>query len=161
MKDKDYSQIIELVYMGGGYIPNNTKAKEFTEQLTKGEVISFLEVTKRDLKFHRCYMSLLASIWEYLPENFKKKVPKSIFYNWLKHLQGHYKVKYEFIDGSKYLEYDSIAFGSMSDKRFKEYVKDQLPFIYSNVIGAFYKDVLYENIVEEIESNYEKFMQRL
>lgn len=161
MKDSEYNDLVELVYMGGGFIPYNDKAKELSERCAKGEVIVFKEQTFRDLKFHRCYFSLLNFIYGYLPKSFKSAIPENDFYRWLKHLQGEYKICYTFKDGSKLVEYNSISFGRMSNKKFKEYIAQQLPYIYENVIGAFYEGELYNNIIQTIEMEYEKFLQKL
>lgn len=161
MKDRDIYKLVDFYNAGGGLLPVNQKAHEIIEQSDKGEVISFLEVTQRDLKFHRCYMSLLAFIYGYLPEKFKKQVPKEKFYIWLKHLKGQYEVVFEFQDGTKMVEYDSISFGRMSQKAFENYVREQLPWIYSNVIGAFFEGQIYDNIIDTIEEEYKKFLAKL
>ena len=161
MKEKDFDKRIELSWVGGGFIPCNENANNLTDQLVKGEVITFMEVTARDISFHRCYMSLLAFIWGYMTPKFKKNIPLKIFYKWLKHLKGEYKVDFEFKDGTRMVTYESIAFGNMSQQRFKEYVKEQLPFIYTNVIGAYYKGEIYDSIISTIETEYEKFFAKL
>lgn len=161
MKDKDFDKLIDLAYMGGGWIPVNDNANELSEQSVKGQIHSFIECTERDLKFHRCYMSLLGFIYDYLPEKFKKQVHKGDFYQWLKHLQGKYKVLYKFADGTTFVEYESIAFGKMSQERFKNYIREQLPFIYTNVIGEFYDGEIYDNIIATIEEEYSKFLSKL
>ena len=161
MTDKDYSRLIELTWVGGGFIPYNQNAESLANQCVKGEIITFIEVTKRDLKFHRCYMSLLAFIYDYMPYKFKQSIPKDKFYQWLKHLKGQYDVVFEFKDGTKMVEYESIAFGKMSDKRFKEYIKEQMPYIYEEVLGAFFTGEMLNSIIESIESEYEKFFANL
>lgn len=161
MKDKDYIELIDLTYVGGGFIPANEKARDLELRCVKGEIVTFKEWTVRDLKFHRCYFSLLNFIYAYLPEKFKKQIPEQDFYRWLKHLKGSYEIVYTFKDGTKMVEYESISFGNMSQKRFKDYVANQLPFIYENVIGAFYEGEIYSNIIETIEEAYEKFMAKL
>jgi hypothetical protein len=161
MKDKEFEKIIDLVWQGGGFLPCNEKANDLTETLGKGQIVSFLECTQRDLSFHKCYMALLAYIWGYMPPKFKKTILKKDFYQWLKHLQGKYKIKYEFKDGSKFVEYESITFGNMSQQRFKEYVKEQIPFIYENVIGAYFEGEIYDNIITTIEADFERFFDKL
>ena len=161
MKQKEYDRLIDLTFVGGGFIAGNDNARELIENCHKGEVITFKEITARDLRFHRCYMSLLSFIYAYLPKKFQNIVPEEKFYLWLKHLQGKYKVIFEFKDGTKLVEYESIAFGNMPQKRFEEYVKEQLPFIYENVIGAFFEGDIYNNIIETIEEQYKKFLERL
>jgi len=161
LKDTDFKRVIELTYMGGGWIPANQNAEELSERCVKGEIVACLEVTNRDLKFHKCYFSLIGVIYDYLPPIFKNSVLKEDFYMWLKHLKKQYKVIFEFQDGTKFVKYESISFGKMSQKRFQEYVAEQLPWIYENVIGAFYEGEMYDNIVETIEQDYQNFMERL
>ena len=161
MKDTDYNDLIEMVNVGGGFIPHNQPANELLEQSRRGEIITFQEVTARDLRFHRCYMSLLGFIYDFLPPKFRNVIPKDKFYVFLKHLKGEYKVLFEFKDGTKLVEYDSIAFGKMSQKRFESYIRDQLPFIYSDVIGKYFEGKIYNNIIDTIEIEYEKFFAKL
>ena len=161
MTDKQFDKLIELSWVGGGFIPVNQNANDLTETLVKGQVLSFIEATERDIRFHRCYMSLLGFIYDYLPMQFKSKVKKQVFYQWLKHLQGKYKVLYSFNDGTRMVEYESIAFGKMSNQRFKDYVREQLPFIYTNVIGAFFDGEIYDNIIATIEEDYKKFFSKI
>lgn len=161
MKDTDYQNIVELTYMGGGFIPANENASELSERCVKGEVISVLECTQRDLKFHRCYFSLLEMIYGYMPPSFKKRIKKEKFYRFLKHLKKEYEVEFDFADGSQMIEYNSISFGRMSQKKFQEYVANQLPFIYSEVIGRYYSGEMYDSIVETIEADYEVFLNKL
>lgn len=161
MTDKNFYNLVDFYNAGGGLLPLNQRANELIEQTSKGEVISFKEVTARDLRRHRCYMSLLAYIWSYLPQSFKNAVPKDKFYLWLKHLKGQYDILFEFQDGTKLVEYESIAFGKMSEQRFREYIKEQLPFIYSDVIGKYFEGAIYDSIIETIEKDYEKFLSKL
>ena len=161
MKISEYEKLIELTYVGGGFIPANSNAEELTDRCSKGEVITFSEITKRDLKFHKCYMDLLSTIYEYLPKMFKDAVPKKKFYIFVKHLEKDYKVLFEFKDGTKMIEYESIAFGNMSQKRFEEFISEQLPFIYENIIGAYFDGEIYKNILLTIEEDYRTFLRNL
>lgn len=161
MKDTEFNRLIQLTWVGGGFIPANTRAEELASQLTQGEVLSFMEVTARDLAFHKGYMALLGFVYGYMPPKFKTAVPRERFYQWLKHLKGQYNVLFEFKDGTKLIEYDSIAFGNMSEHRFREYVKEQLPWIYENVIGAYFSGVMYDNIIATIEQEFETFFNKL
>jgi len=161
MKDTDYNNLLHFKYMGGGLIPHNEKAQELCMYAKRNDIIPMKEATQRDLSFHGCYMSLLGYIYDFMPTNFKSTVPKKNFYIFLKHLKGQYKVIFEFNDGTKYVEYESISFGRMSQLKFKEYINDQLPYIYENVIGAFYEGDMKDGIIESIESSYERFMQKL
>jgi hypothetical protein len=161
MKDTQYDKLIELSWAGGGFIPCNQNAIEMSDNLKRGEVLTFQEVTKRDISRHRGYMGLLAFIYDYLPKNFKDRVPKNKFYKWLKHLKGQYEVEFEFADGTKMITYESISFGAMSEQRFRDYIKSQLPFIYENVIGKFFEGEIYNNIVDTIECEFERYLSKL
>jgi hypothetical protein len=161
MKDTDYHNLIELTYVGGGWLSANQKAIELAEQSVRGEVHMFKEVTQRDIRFHKCYMSLLGYVYDYLPKSFKDTIPKDKFYKFLKHLQGQYKVVFSFKDGTSMIEYESIAFGNMSQKRFEEYIREQLPYVYENIVGAYFEGEMYDNIINTIETEYEKFLQKL
>jgi hypothetical protein len=161
MKDDDFHKIIELAVVGGGLISANENAAELIEQSHKGEILSFMEITARDLRFHRAYFSLLNFIYGYLPNRFKKQVPEKEFYKWLKHLKKEYKVIFTFKDGTQLVEYDSISFGNMSQKRFENYVREQLPYIYENVIAEFFEGEIYDSILTTIELEYERFLAKL
>jgi hypothetical protein len=161
MTDKDFHKLQEWGCVGGGLIPISSNAIELLEQTHKGEVLSFLEVTNRDIKFHRCYFSLLKFIHSYMPDKFKKAVPEKRFYKWLKHLKGEYEILFTFADGTVLVEYDSIAFGNMSQKAFENYVREQLPYIYQNVLGKYFEDEILNGIIDTIEEQFKKFMSKL
>jgi hypothetical protein len=161
MKDSEYHKVMDFAFVGGGMIPVSANAIELMEQSDKGEVLSFLEVTNRDLKFHRCYFSLLGFIYDYLPKSFKSKIAKDDFYKFVKHLKKQYKVLYTFADGSQQIEYDSIAFGKMSQKSFEDYIREQLPFIYTEIIGAYFEGDIYNGIINTIEEEFKKFLSKL
>jgi hypothetical protein len=161
MTDKDFNELIELSFAGGGWIPTNEKAKELAETQRRGEISYFKNMTPRDIKLHRCYFSLLNFIYDYMPNVFKNAVPLNKFYIWLKHLKGEYEIIFQFNDGTSLIEYESISFGRMNNHKFKEYIKNQLPYIYENVIGKYYEDDMYHDIIDTIEEEYEKFMSKL
>jgi len=161
MTDKDFHKLVDLANVGGGFVPANDNAQELLEQSHRGEVLSFEEVTARDIKFHKCYFALLNFIYSYMPPQFKKKVPEDIFYMWLKHLKKQYKVLFTFSDGTSLVEYDSIAFGRMSQKTFESYIRDQLPFIYSDVLGKYFEDDMLNGIIDTVEEEFKKFLSKL
>lgn len=161
MTDKNFHKLMDFAYVGGGLIPVSANAIELLEQTGNGEVLSFLEVTNRDIKFHRCYFSFLGFIYDYLPNSFKSKILKDNFYKFIKHLKKEYKVLYVFADGSQQIEYDSISFGKMSQKDFENYIREQLPFIYTEIIGAYFEGDIYNGIIETIEEEYMKFLSKL
>jgi len=162
MKDTEFNKICEFTSAGTGLLPFNQNAIELVDAVTSGEVISLIEVTARDVKFHRAYFSLIGYIYDWLPKSFKSKISKDKFYIFLKHLRGDYDVIFEFRNGSKYIEYHSIAFGRMSQKRFETYVREQLPFIYGEVIQVLYPEKeTSDRIIAAIEDEYEKFLSKL
>jgi len=161
MTDKDFHTLMDFAYVGGGLIPVSANAIELLEQTGKSEVLSFLEVTSRDIKFHRAYFSLLGFIYDYLPSSFKNQIKKDSFYKFLKHLKKEYKILYVFADGSQQIEYDSISFGKMSQKTFENYIREQLPWIYENVIGKYFEGDIYNGIIDTIEEEYKKFLSKL
>ena len=161
MTDKDFHRLMDFAFVGGGMIPVSANAKELLEQCDKGEILSFLEITNRDLQMHRCYFALLKFIHGYMPESFKRKVSEGNFYLFLKHLKGQYKVLFTFKDGTNMVEYDSIAFGKMSQKTFEDYIREQLPWIYSDVLGTYFEDEMLDGIIETIEDEFKKFLSKL
>jgi len=161
MTDKDFHRLMDFAFVGGGMIPVSANAKELLEQCDKGEILSFLEITNRDLQMHRCYFALLKFIYGYMPESFKRKVSEGNFYLFLKHLKGQYKVLFTFKDGTNMVEYDSIAFGKMSQKTFEDYIREQLPWIYSDVLGTYFEDEMLDGIIETIEDEFKKFLSKL
>jgi hypothetical protein len=163
MSDKDYDRLSEWVNEGGALTPFNQLACELSDSAKKGEIITMLEMTDRDLKFHRCYMSLIGFIYDQLPIRFHKKLQKKYFYRYLKHLKGQFDIITKFDNGIVLVEYESIAFGRMSEHSFRDFVKNQLPWIYSDVIGKYYKvgGWRYNRKIDSIENEYEKFMSKL
>lgn len=160
MKDTDYKTLHEFVYVSGGWLPVNQNARELTNQTGEGEVVTFMEVTSRDLNFHKAYFSLLNYIWSWLPYSFRAKVSKENFYMWLKHLKGQYAVLFEFKDGTKLVEYESVSFSKMSQKRFEDYIREQLPFIYECVIRALMPKQA-DTVITDIENEFKKFLSKL
>jgi len=160
MKDSDYQNIIEVTNVSNGFIPYNEKAVELNEQTKPEKVLAFKEVTPRDIKMHRAYMSFIGYVYDYLTPGFKNDVPKKNFYKWLKHLKGNYKVVYVFKGLPPMIEYDSISFTKMSNEQFNEYVKDQLPYIF-DVIRKLYEPEKANDIIDTIEMDYIKFLIKL
>lgn len=160
MTDKDFDRVMTFKVIGNNaLLPDNQMAHEYVTN--NFGIVAMKDVTTRDLSFHRAYHGLLRFIWLHLPKKFQKAVPQSSFYQWLKHLQGKYKVKYEFLDGTKWVEYESTSFGRMSQDRFKEYVREQLPVIYDDVIRKMYDDEASNILIEIIETEWEGYLDRL
>lgn len=161
MTDKDFHKRMDFAYMGGGMIPISPNAIELCEQCDHGEVLSFNEITNRDLAMHRCYFALLNFIYGYMPPKFKKAVSEDKFYIWLKHLKGQYEVLFTFSDGTNLVEYDSISFGRMSQKTFETYIREQLPYIYTDVLGKYFEGDILNGIIDTIEEEFKKFLSKL
>lgn len=161
MKPEEYKKAIEMVYVDTGFVPSNKAAHELVDRCVRGEVVLFREITQRDVKFHRAYFLFLNMVYEYLPKKFKEKIPLEKFYQFLKHLKGEYDVVFEFQDGTKLVEYDSISFGKMAQKEFEKYVAEQMPWIYENVIGAFYEGEKFDNIIYNLEEEFNQFLKRI
>lgn len=161
MKDKDYNKITSWRNAGGCLIPENEKARELLDNIKGSEILDFIEVTKRDISFHRCYFSLLGFIYDFMPQQFKTKIHKKHFHRFIQHHKGDFKIIYDFKDSPPLLEYDSISYENMSQKRFEETIRMQLPFIYEYLLGAYYKDETLVNIIEIIEEKYKKFLSKI
>lgn len=161
MKKSEFDKLHELVFVGGGWIPNNENAQELADQSARGEITTFKEVTARDLSFHRGYFALLKFIYGYLPNSFHNMIPENRFYHFIKHLKGEYEVIFTFKDGTKLVEYESISFGKMSQNEFEDYIRKQLPFIYENILGQFFEGDIYNGIIETIEQEFEKYLSKL
>jgi hypothetical protein len=161
MKDKDFHKLIGLNWTGAGWLNANENAIELSDGTKTNETVYFKEATQRDIKFHRCYFSLLNFIYGYMPNTFKNIISEDKFYIWLKHLKGNYEVLFEFKDGTKLVEYDSISFGRMSQKSFENYIRELLPWIYENVLGKYFEPKMLCSIVNTIEEEYKKFLSKL
>ncbi len=70
MKDTDYTKLIELTPVGGGYLPVNEAAHSLLDNCHSGEVLTFQEVSARDLNFHRAYFSLIGYIYDWLIQGY-------------------------------------------------------------------------------------------
>jgi len=163
MSDCEYERLSEWVNEGtGALMPCNSTAHDLTDTAKAGEVITMREMTDRDIRFHRCYMSLIGFIYDQLPLRFQKKLQKKYFYKYLKHLKGQFDIIAQFGD-IVLVEYESISFGRMSEYTFRDYVRTQLPWIYTDVIGKYYKigGWRYNKKINMIEIEYEKFLTKL
>jgi len=191
MKESAYNKLIELSYTGGFlFKPENQNAFDLCNMSGIGERVLFDTKTPRDAKFHQCYFVLMNFVWGYLPESFHRKVAKEGLYLWLKHLKKEYQVVFSFIDEHKQediasycldlgvssddaakiavkfgktdlIEYESISFGRMNNEKFEDYVREQLPWVYENVIGKYFDGEIYDGIIDTIENEFKKFLSKL
>ncbi len=157
MTDKNYTELIELRKTDNGFVPVNENAMNLLLTSKPYESIFVTECTQRDLKFHRCYFKLISNIYFMLPDSFKEHISSSQFHNFLKCLTGQSKVVHEFKELPPLVEYDSISFGRMSQKKFEGFVRDQLSAIYTELLPKYKLEFL----IDEIEENFEKFIIRL
>lgn len=163
MKDREYERLSEWINEGtGALMPYNSLAHDLADTAKGGEIITMLEMTDRDLRFHRCYFSLINYIYSQLPNRFRQKLPEKYFYKYLKHLKGQFDIIAQFGD-IVLVEYESISFAKMTEHSFRDYVRNQLPWIYSDVIGKYYKmgGWRYNRKVNMIEEEYKKFLSKL
>ena len=161
MTTETYNDLLQFEHQQGLLKPINSKAVDFISGLKHKEIVYLEDKGKRDLKFHRAYFSLLSYIYSWLPKEFKFRVSETNFYLFLKDLNNEFETVYTFKNGKEVKKYNSIAFGKMSQKTFETYVKNQLPFIYDNLIHVLFDDEKADMIIENIENEFEKFMQRL
>lgn len=161
MKDSDYNKLIELKNFHSHFIPHNQNAIELNEQSRKGEIITLKEVTFRDISFHRCYFALLNFIYGYMPKKFKETISQDKFYIFLKHIRGDYDILFKFKDGTTFIEYKSISFGKMSQKSFEAFIREQLPYIYNDVLGVYFDGEMLAGIIETIEQEFERYLAKL
>lgn len=163
MRDRDYDRLSEWTNEGtGALLPFNDISHDLADTTRKGEIITMLEVSDRDLQFHRCYMSLINYIYDLMPNRFKRKLRKKYFYRYLKHLKGQFDIIAQ-VGDIVLVEYESISFSKMSEYAFRDYIREQLPWIYSDVIGKYYKvgGWRYNRKIESIEEKYMFFMSKL
>ena len=161
MKTNIYIENMQFVQMGGLLKPANEKAVEFIDAVGHGEVVVLKDIGGRDISFHRAFFGMLSYIHECLPNGFRSQVPKQRFYEWLKMYKGDYEVLFTFKDGTEQIKLDSIAFGNMSQIRFEEYIKEQLAFIYEDVIRPLYDEDTSKKIIVGIENEWEGFLRQL
>jgi hypothetical protein len=187
MKHSDFQDLIHLAYTDGKFIPTDTS---ICNDLIEGEIISVKPIRTRDLPMHKCYFSLLNYIWKWMPAKFQEKVLNKYFYKWLQTLKKEYKILFSFADedkiksiidtcidlgisaenasiiATKYgkidmIEYESISFGRMDEYKFRNYVKEQLPFINENLINKLFDEETANNIIEDVEKEFEKYFTKL
>ena len=161
MRDSEYSKLLTFKHQQGFLVPENNEARSLVDSLHHNEIVHFKEIKERNISFHRGYFKLIAYIWDWCTPKFKQQVPKKHFYNWLKVLLGEYSVVFEFKDGKTLMEYKSISFGRMSQKSFENYVRQQLPMIYEEVIHRMYDIDKASMIIENIEEEFKELLSRL
>ena len=163
MKDYDYLRLSEWRNEGtGALIPHNEQAYDLADSAKAGEVVAMLEVTDRDIRFHRAYFSLINYIYDQMPRRFRAKLRRKYFHQYLKHLKGSFNIIAQF-GNIVLVEYESISFARKSEIQFRDYVREILPWIYTDVIGKYYKvgGWRYNRKIEAIENEYARFLSKL
>ena len=145
------------VHKGQVLIPNQIETGEWLEQLKDKEQVYMKLVQARDLGMHKGYFKILAFIYDKLPLSFRIKCGKKDFHNFLRMLGNEYKVVFKFKDGREMIEYESISFGKMSQKRFREYFNNKLSLIYEEILIPLEVDY----IMDEINEEFEKLLSKL
>lgn len=161
MKDSAYAELLEFTPINGVLVASNQNAVELMSIVKQGDIQTFQNVSARDLLFHKAYFSLLNFIWCAMPPNFRAKIPCKDFYLFLKMLNNEYDEIYSFKDGKTMIQYHSISFGKMNQTKFREYISNQLPIIYEDLIMQIYKAEQATMVIESIESEYAKFLSKL
>lgn len=161
MLDTDYQNLLEFMPSNGVLIPANQAAIDMMAIVRQGEIQTLKNISRRDIKFHRAYFSLINYIYCMMPLKFRTAISQSNFYTFLKKLKGEYDVLYEFQDGFQFVEYQSISFGKMNQETFKRYVAEQLPVIYELLIRKMYPEDQANMIIDGIEEEYKKFLSKL
>jgi len=160
-KFTEYQKLIKLAKSNDGFVFTDEISEDLFNNLAEGEVIELKIVPNRDLSLHRAYFAILSYIYDYLPEKFHKQVKKDYFYQFLKYAKNEIKVIFEFKTGLKICEPISISFAKMNNIDFKAFIKNQLPFIYTDIIGAFYDGTQLDSIIFNIEDEFEKILSKL
>ena len=160
MKHDKFNELIQFARVNNTLTAVNNYTSLLNE-LNEGDYVFMKTVDARDLSMHRAYFAFLSKVYDYMPERFKRTIARNIFYKFLQTLKGEYKVLFEFKDGRQLLDYESISFGRMNESKFRIYIKDQLPFIYNNLICEFYNDSTSDKIINEIEQEFEKYLTKL
>lgn len=155
------NQFLELksftVHKSQALIPNQIETGEWMEQKKHGEQVYLKSVEPRDLGMHKGYFKILGFIYDNLPANFKASVDKKNFYNFLKILSNEYKIVFEFKNGIKMIEYDSISFAKMNQTTFRNYFNNQLSVIYEELLIPLNK----EYIMDEVNEMFESLLSKL
>lgn len=160
MTHNDYLKLIEFARIGDQLIAVNNHI-DLINNLVEGEMCAMKMVNPRDIKLHRAYFAFNRYIYNYLPEVFRKKIHISKFYKFLQTMKGEYDILFKFKDGRELIEYHSISFSKMNENTFRDYIKEQIPFIYENLIREFYDEITAEDIINNIEQDFEKFLTKL
>jgi len=161
MNTSEYQDIIELEHQQGLFKPVNQNGIDLISNLKHKEIVYLKDVGSRDLKFHRTYFALLNYIYSWMPSNFKLRIDEKLFYIFIKEITGEFKVQFTFKDGKEIKKYNSIAFGKMTQKTFKAYVKNQLPMIYDNLIYVLFDIDKAKMIIENIENEFKIYLSKL
>jgi len=150
------SIVLSVAKRGTGLFPTDLESEEIIKALTSEDNYNIALNADRNLKMHRAYFSLLHFVWENLPEKLQRKCPKKHFYKLLKKLQGRFEV-IQISPETELVEYESVAFDKMGQKRFHEVFKEDVEFIISDILPAFHMEDFIPILVTEYERTLLKY----
>lgn len=157
MKDTEFIDLMAWKVVNWVLYPINNKANDFVFQ-QEGNEVYLVNKTPRDTAFHACYFLFCTWLWQQMPTKFKlERCPdKSQMYNYIKILQGKYKVAMEY-KGLKFYEFESISFARMNDAKFNEFVNDQITIIYTELLIP----LKMEHLLEQAETEFKGMFKKL
>lgn len=127
--------------------------KQFQNAIPKGKFYQWLKHLKKNYE---------------VTYSFRDEAKKALIRAELKARKKEFRLTYKSINQiaelfgkTELLEYESLSFGRMTEKKFREYIREQLPWIYTEVIGKFYQGEQYQQVIDDIENNYETFFSKL
>ena len=161
MKPEQFKELPEFAKVNDALVGANKEAIDIIQDLESGEITYLKQSKERDSMFHKCYFMLLGYIYGLLPGTFKKVIKKKHFYTWLKYLKGEIEIIFEFKDGPAFCEPVSISFSKMDEQKFKEFVRNQLVFIFGDVLPKLLNEKELKFAIDSIEENFERFFDKL
>jgi hypothetical protein len=140
-----YFSLLSYIY---DYLPD-----KFQKVVLKKEFLYFLKQLKKEYRV----------VYSFKDENKKQQVKEQLI-NRKKELKLTYKnieKIAEMLGKSDLIDYISLSYAKMNNEEFKQYIRDTMPFIYTDVIGKFYEGDRLKDIVSTIESEYDRFFVKL
>jgi len=158
MKDTEFKQLIKFKVVNGVLYPSENNGVEYALQNENAEVY-LLPKTPRDLAFHGCYFLFVGWLWDQMPRSFKlhRCHDKTEMYNYLKIVQGKYKVKMKY-KGIEFHEIESINFGKMTNDSFIAFVEEQIHCLYSEILVPLGLEHLHEQAEKEFKGLFKKLI---
>lgn len=158
MKDHEFQELLAFKVVNGVLYPTNNKANDFVFSNDNQEVY-LLPKTPRDAAFHACYFLWCNWLWQQMPTKFKlERCPdRAEMYNYIKIMQGKYK-KAMIYQCKEFYQIESISFGRMNDEKFKDFVNEQIAFIYEELLIPLKLEHLHEQAEKEFKGLFGKLI---